>query len=136
MCKTVVPDDPDPGPDILLAEDNEANTLTMVSYLEAKGYHLRVVNNGQDAVDAALADPPDLILMDIQMPGMDGLTAIQVIRRHPTLAHIPIIALTALAMEGDRERCLDAGATGYLSKPVRLKELQHLIQTLLIPPLS
>ncbi|QQE66584.1 hypothetical protein GFS31_32840 [Leptolyngbya sp. BL0902] len=119
------------SPLILLAEDNEANILTLTSYLEAKGYRLRVVNNGQDAVEATLAEPPNLVLMDIQMPGMDGLTAIQQIRQHPHLATLPIIALTALAMEGDRERCLQAGANHYLSKPVRLKELLGLIQSLL-----
>lgn len=122
-------------PLILLAEDNEANILTLTSYLEAKGYRLRVVNNGQDAVEATLAEAPALVLMDIQMPGMDGLTAIQHLRQHPTLANLPIIALTALAMEGDRERCLQAGANAYLSKPVRLKELLSLIQSHLPAPI-
>ncbi len=119
------------APLVLLAEDNEANILTISSYLAAKGYRLQTVSNGQEAVDAILADPPDIVLMDIQMPEMDGITAIQKIRYHPALAQLPIIALTALAMEGDRERCLQAGATDYLSKPVRLRELLDLIQTLL-----
>lgn len=118
-------------PLILLAEDNETNILTLTSYLEAKGYRLRVVNNGQDAVAVALAENPDLVLMDIQMPVMDGLTAIQKIRQTRPLATLPIIALTALAMEGDRERCFQAGANDYLSKPVKLRELLELIQSLL-----
>jgi CheY-like chemotaxis protein len=118
-------------PLILLAEDNKTNILTLTSYLEAKGYRLRVVNNGQDAVAVALAENPDLVLMDIQMPVMDGLTAIQKIRQTRPLATLPIIALTALAMEGDRERCFQAGANDYLSKPVKLRELLELIQSLL-----
>jgi len=119
------------APLVLLAEDNEANILTISSYLAAKGYRLQTASNGQEAVDAVLANPPDIVLMDIQMPEMDGITAIQKIRHHSALAQLPIIALTALAMEGDRERCLQAGATDYLSKPVRLRELLDLIQALI-----
>ncbi|WP_051463622.1 PAS domain S-box protein [Leptolyngbya sp. PCC 6406] len=118
---------------ILLAEDNEASISTMVSYLEAKGYRVAIANNGQAAIEKAQRLRPDLILMDIQMPGMDGLEAISHIRRDPNLADIPVIALTALAMSGDRDRCLTAGATDYLSKPVRMKQLVKRIQTLLNP---
>ena len=74
---------------------------------------------------------PDLILMDIQMPGMDGLEAAQEIRRNPNLTSVPIVALTALAMNEDRDRCLAAGANEYLSKPVKMKQLATLIQQLL-----
>jgi len=118
-------------PVLLLAEDNEANISTISSYLTAKGYHIEVVKNGQDAVDQAIVLAPDLILMDIQMPGMDGLAAIQQIRKVSELAATPIIALTALAMESDRDRCLQAGANEYLSKPVRLKALAQIILDLL-----
>ena len=121
------------APLILLAEDNEANISTISSYLKARGYRLILAKNGREAIAQAQAEVPDLILMDIQMPGMDGLEAMQQIRLNPNLVEIPIIALTALAMEGDRERCLAAGANDYLSKPVKLKQLILTIQHHLIP---
>ncbi len=112
---------------ILLAEDNEANTSTFSSYLTAKGYDMILANNGQEAIDLTHSKQPNLILMDIQMPHVDGIQAITAIRQNPQLVGIPIIALTALAMEGDRERCLAAGANDYLTKPVKLKELNQKI---------
>jgi CheY-like chemotaxis protein len=118
-------------PVILLAEDNEANIRTLSSYLEAKGYCVLLAKDGQEAIDLAKIHQPDLILMDIQMPGIDGLEATRQIRLDPDLADIPIIALTALAMAGDRERCLEAGANNYLTKPVKLKQLATIIQQLL-----
>jgi len=116
---------------ILLVEDNPASASTIVNYLEAKGYRLILANNGDTAIALAQSERPDLILMDIQMPGMDGLEAIKQMRLKTNLVSIPIIALTALAMPGDRDRCLEAGANEYLSKPVRLKELVHCIQQIL-----
>ena len=124
------------SPVILLAEDNEANISTISSYLGAKGYQMKIAKDGNEAIAQALAESPDLILMDIQMPGMDGLAAIQQIRQQEHLQSVPIIALTALVMEGDREQCLAAGATEYLSKPVKLKQLVTLIQHLLAPSQS
>ena len=126
----VIPQD---SPVVLLAEDNEANISTIVSYLRAKGYTLRLAYDGQQALDQAQADPPDIILMDIQMPGMDGLTAMGHIRRIPALDRVPIIALTALTMAHDEAQCLAAGANAYLSKPVRLNQLATVIHTLLHP---
>ena len=119
------------APLIILAEDNDANISTLSSYLEAKGYCVRAAKTGQATIALARAELPDAILMDIQMPGMDGLTAIEHIRQFPKLARIPIIALTAFAMEGDRERCLAAGADLYLTKPVKLQELVLSLQSLL-----
>jgi PAS domain S-box-containing protein len=110
-------------PTILIAEDNETNLTTITDYLVVKGYQVVVARNGIEAIAQIQAVQPALILMDIQMPEMDGLEAIQIIRRQESLPYIPIIALTALAMPGDRERCLAAGADEYLSKPVSLKEL-------------
>jgi CheY-like chemotaxis protein len=115
----------------LLAEDNAANIATFTSYLEAKGYRILLATDGQQAIDLAKAHHPDLILMDIQMPVMDGLEAIKQICLDPNLADIPIIALTALAMKGDREKCLAAGANEYLSKPIKLKALADTIQNIL-----
>jgi PAS domain S-box-containing protein len=113
---------------ILLAEDNEANISTFSSYLTAKGYSMILAKNGQEAIDLTHSEQPNLILMDIQMPHVDGIQAITTIRQNPQLLGVPIIALTALAMRGDRERCLAAGANDYLAKPVQLKQLNQKIQ--------
>jgi PAS domain S-box-containing protein len=113
---------------ILLAEDNEANISTFSSYLTAKGYNMVLAKNGQEAIDLTYSEQPSLILMDIQMPYVDGIQAITTIRQNPQLVGVPIIALTALAMTGDRERCLAAGANDYLAKPVQLKQLNQKIQ--------
>lgn len=118
-------------PLILLVEDNKANIDTISGYLESRGYRLILATNGQQAVALAQTQCPDLILMDIQMPGMDGLAAIQQIRANGH--QIPIVALTALAMAGDREKCIAAGATEYLTKPIQLKQLAVTIQHLLLP---
>lgn len=115
-------------PRILLAEDNEANIKTFSQYLTAKGYDMIVVHNGREAIELARQDKPDLILMDIQMPKMNGLEAIREIRADAMLNQIPIIAVTALAMPGDQEKCLAAGANDYLSKPVSLKGLLERIE--------
>lgn len=119
------------SPLILLAEDNEANITTIAGYLEATGHHVMIAHNGFEVLDCVANRRPALIIMDIQMPKMDGMEAIAQIRATPDLADIPIIALTALAMPGDRERCLAAGADEYMSKPVRLKELVNRIRSLL-----
>lgn len=116
------------SPLILIAEDNEANISTFCNYLEAKGYRLLIAKDGQEAVDITKTHHPDLILMDIQMPVMDGLEATKQIRLDPNFTNTPIIALTALAMESDCQKCLDAGASDYLSKPVKLRELVATIQ--------
>jgi PAS domain S-box-containing protein len=115
-------------PLILLAEDNEENIAMIAEYLEVRGYRVEVARNGSDAITSIRQFQPALVLMDIQMPGMDGLEATRRIRADETIAHIPIIALTALAMEGDRERCLAAGVNEYMSKPVRLKALLELLK--------
>jgi CheY-like chemotaxis protein len=85
--------------------------------------------NGEEAVHAVNTNPPDLVLMDVQMPGMDGLEATRRIKADPRWRHIPIITLTALAMPGDRERCLSAGADGYFAKPSRLADVLALIRS-------
>jgi PAS domain S-box-containing protein len=113
---------------VLLAEDNEVSITTMLDYLCAKGYQVVVARNGAEAITRAREVQPAIILMDIQMPGMDGLEAIRRIRMQRNVAQTPIIALTALAMPGDRERCLAAGADDYLSKPVSLKGLTMAIE--------
>ncbi|NTW97037.1 MAG: response regulator [Oscillochloris sp.] len=117
-------------PRILLAEDNQANSDALYDYLQAKGYTVTVARNGAEALIRAREDQPDAILMDIQMPVMDGLEAIRHIRADPALSRVPIIAVTALAMPGDRERCMATGADDYQTKPVNLHRLVAQIETL------
>jgi signal transduction histidine kinase/ActR/RegA family two-component response regulator len=118
-------------PTILLAEDDKTGAIVISDYLTAKNYKVVVARNGGTAIETARRLHPDLILMDIQMPGMDGLEAIRQLRADNRFDAIPIIALTALAMAGDRERCLQAGANDYISKPVKLSELFLRIEGLL-----
>ncbi len=114
---------------ILLAEDNPINQKVIVKILEVEGHQVTVASDGNEAVELAGREAFDLILMDVQMPTMSGLEAARLIREreHVTGGHIPIVALTASAMKGDRERCLEAGMDDYLSKPVRPDALLELI---------
>jgi signal transduction histidine kinase/DNA-binding response OmpR family regulator len=118
---------------VLLAEDNLSNVLTMGDYLMSHGYQVAFASDGLEAIAKAIEIQPDIILMDIQMPVVDGLEAIGRLRSDPRFISTPIIALTALAMPGDRERCLEAGANEYLSKPVGLKELVKTIKSFVQP---
>ncbi|HXN72820.1 MAG TPA: response regulator [Candidatus Acidoferrales bacterium] len=110
---------------VLLAEDNPVNRLLARRLLEKYGNTVSAVENGKEALAAIARERPDLVLMDVQMPVMDGLDAIRAVRanEHDSSDHLPIIALTAHAMKGDRERCLGAGADEYLTKPIRAAEL-------------
>lgn len=116
---------------ILLADDNNANILTIGEYLESHEYKVVNAHDGLEAIEKAEETNPDFILMDIQMPTMDGLEAMRRLREDPRFKSTPIIALTALAMPGDRERCLEAGANEYMSKPVGLKQLLNTINKML-----
>ncbi|AUI67925.1 PAS domain-containing hybrid sensor histidine kinase/response regulator [Beggiatoa leptomitoformis] len=116
---------------ILLADDNSNNVLVMAEYLSSHGYQVIIARNGIEALEKAEKYHPSLILMDIQMPDMDGITAIRCLRQQNDFVNTPIIATTALAMSGDKERCLVAGATLYLSKPMTLKNLHEAIKQLL-----
>lgn len=109
-------------------EDNETNIQLINDYLTIFGYQLVFATSGFEAIIKAKETHPDLILMDIQMPHMNGFQATQQIRANAELAHTPIIALTALAMPGDCERCLAAGINEYLSKPINLRKLIELIR--------
>jgi PAS domain S-box-containing protein len=110
---------------ILLAEDNLVNQKLAVRLLERRGHQVVVANNGREALELLKRQSFDAILMDVQMPEMDGYEATAAIRREEQVTgrHIPILAMTAYAMKGDRERCLEVGMDGYISKPVRAKEL-------------
>jgi len=114
---------------VLVAEDNAVNQKLMARLLEKRGHHVKVVANGLEALESLEQGSYDLVLMDVQMPEMDGFEATGELRKREkqTGLHTPIIALTAHAMKGDRERCLAAGMDGYLSKPIRAQELDHLL---------
>jgi CheY-like chemotaxis protein len=108
---------------VLVVEDNEKNMKLFRDVLQATGYRTLEATSGEDAVELALAHGPTLVLMDVQLPGIDGLEALSRLRQDERTASIPVLALTAQAMSGDRERFLDAGFDGYLSKPVDVTEL-------------
>ncbi len=126
------PATPSEGHRILLAEDNLVNRKVAVALLEKQGHRVTTAANGRIALERALRETFDLILMDVQMPGMDGLEATRQIREaeRATGGHIPIVALTAHALTGDRERCLDAGMDAYVTKPIRAAQLLTAIRRL------
>jgi len=103
---------------ILLAEDNAINRYLATFLLEKAGFTLVHAHNGIEAIRVALAENPDLILMDLQMPEMDGYEAARCIRAEPSLAGIPIVAVTSFAMTRDREKALQMGFAGYIEKPI------------------
>lgn len=113
---------------LLLVEDNLVNQKVVLAMLRKKGYRIDIANDGQEALQKLeLASAPyDLVLMDVQMPVLDGLEATRLIRRDPRWERLPVVAMTAHAMTGDREKCLEAGMNGYISKPV---QPAHLIST-------
>jgi PAS domain S-box-containing protein len=115
-------------PLVLIAEDNPTNLKSVSDYLKAKGYAIVTAQSGFEAIQRAQEFHPDLFLMDVQLPGIDGLEVIRRLRAQPEFANTPIIVLTANAMPGDRESSLATGANEYLSKPVSLKVLLHTIQ--------
>jgi PAS domain S-box-containing protein len=120
---------------VLVAEDNAVNQRLATRLLEKRGHRVTVTANGREAVEAQANQTFDLILMDVQMPEMDGFEATAAIREREKHngTHIPIVALTAHAMKGDRERCLIAGMDGYLSKPIRPQELDEVLEKYLAP---
>jgi CheY-like chemotaxis protein len=121
-----------PKAKILIAEDNQLSLQALGEYLTEAGYQLTLTANGAEAVERAQSVEPDLILMDVQMPVMDGLEAIRRLRADSRSSMVRIVALTALAMPGDRERCLAAGADDYVSKPFLLKDLEAKVESMLL----
>ena len=113
---------------ILIVEDNDNNRSLFRDILTFHGYGVAVASDGQEGVTLARELMPDLILMDIQMPGMDGMTAGGILKGDPATSGLKIIALTSFAMRGDLEKFLAAGFDGYLSKPISTRELPILVQ--------
>ena len=113
---------------ILIVEDNENNLVLLRDCLSFLGYEIIAAADGREGVAVARESMPDLILMDIQMPGMDGLTACGILKGNPLTSGLKIVALTSFAMEGDKEKFLAAGFDGYLSKPISTRELPGLMR--------
>lgn len=114
----------------MLAEDNTVNQRLASRLLEKRGHRVTIANNGQEALNLLDRTSYDLVLMDVQMPLVDGLEATKLIRdrERGTGGHQPIVALTAHAVKGDEERCREAGMDGYLAKPIRPQELDAVLE--------
>ena len=119
------------GERILVVEDNEKSMKLFRDVLQATGYRTLEASRAEDGVELAAAQLPALVLMDVQLPGIDGVEGLAWLRRDERTAAIPVIALTAQAMHGDRERFLAAGFDAYLSKPVDIVELLRTVEELL-----
>jgi two-component system cell cycle response regulator DivK len=107
---------------VLVVEDNPANMTLATFLLKSAGYAVLSATDAEAGLASARAEQPDLVLMDIQLPGMDGLQACAILKKDPTTRDIPVIALTALAMKGDEERIRAAGCDGYIAKPLAYRE--------------
>ena len=118
---------------VLIVEDNDKNMKLLRDVLRASGLETLEATTAEDGIELALAYAPSLILMDVQLPGIDGVEALARLRSDERAASIPVVALTAQAMHGDRERFLGAGFDGYLSKPVDLAQLISVVRTHCVP---
>lgn len=103
---------------VLLIEDNEQNIYLIRFLLEKNGFNVEEARNGREGIDKAVSVKPDLVLLDIQLPDIDGYAVVKELRDYREFEGIPIIAVTSYAMTGDRERCIEAGCTGYIEKPI------------------
>jgi len=117
-----------PGELILIVEDNPRNLKLIRDVLQFQGYTTLEAETGEAGVTLALERQPALILMDVQLPGMDGSAAMQALKADTSTRHIPIIALTALAMKGDEKRLLAEGFDGYMAKPIAIKEVPKMVE--------
>ncbi len=118
---------------ILLVEDNEMNRDMLSRRLQRRGFDVQIAVDGQAGIDAAESQRPDLILMDMSLPLIDGWHATRQPKRNPVTQHIPVLALTAHAMDGEREKALQAGCSDYDTKPVELDRLLRKMEVLLTP---
>lgn len=116
---------------ILVVEDNEQNAVLFKDILALHGYEVIEARNGEEAVKKAVEEKPDLVLMDIQLPVMDGMTAARAIKADPAARDIKIIAVTSYALKGDKEKMLEAGFADYIAKPINTRELPGLVKNFL-----
>lgn len=118
---------------ILIVEDNARNLKLERDVLEVKGYQVRAATTAEEGLQMAYGDPPDLVIMDIGLPGMDGITALRHLRADARTRNIPVIAVTASVMQSERTNILAAGFDGYLGKPIDIYEFLELVRTALVP---
>ena len=123
-------------PRILIVEDNEENRDSLKRRLERRGFEILIAVDGRAGIEAAVAEKPDLVLMDMNMPEIDGWEATRQIKAKPDLAGLPVIALTAHAMTGDRERAIEAGCVDYHTKPIEFPKLLSQIEAAMSPKAS
>lgn len=116
---------------VLIADDRETGRELVRAALEKAGFHMIEASDGLEALNIARENRPDLIILDLHMPGLDGFGVIRELRRDALFAATPVVALTASAMQGDRERAMSAGFTGYITKPIHLTALRGEIERLL-----
>jgi two-component system cell cycle response regulator DivK len=116
---------------ILIIEDNERNLKLVRDVLQYNGFRTAEARTAEDGLAMASASPPDLVLLDLQLPGIDGMEAFRQLRGSPPTAAIPVVAVTALAMKDDRERVLRAGFDGYLEKPISVRALPDQVRAFL-----
>ena len=116
----------------MIVEDNPQNMRLFEMILSAKSYTLLKAVDGEEALDMAMREHPDLIIMDIQLPGMNGLEVTRRLRENSAFSRIPIIAITAFAMKGDKEKAIEAGCSAYMTKPFNIRELTGMIAEMLL----
>ena len=117
---------------ILIVEDNSLNMRLIEMTLRSKGYRLLTATDGEEALDMATRDKPDLIIMDIYLPKVSGLEVTKRLRQMPAFNHVPIIAVTAHAMKGDKEKIIEAGCDAYLPKPINTRQLPEVVTEMLL----
>ena len=117
---------------ILIVEDNPLNMRLLEIVLRAENYILLEATDGEEALDVAVREQPDLIIMDIQLPKVNGLEVTRKLRETPAFSHTPIIGVTAYAMKGDKEKVIEAGCDAYLSKPIHTRELSGMVAEMLL----
>jgi CheY-like chemotaxis protein len=122
------------APLVLLVEDNETNQMLTVAILERDGYRVLVAGNAEEARHHLETETPQVILMDVQLPGEDGLAFTRQLKRNPATSPIPILAMTAHAMQGDAELAIDAGCSGYIAKPIDTRALAREVRRYLAVP--
>ncbi len=116
---------------LLIVEDHDTNAIALSQFLESEGYFVEVAGDGRSAIEIVNAHSPDAVLLDIRLPDISGLEVLRILRSKPDQRLLPVIAVTALSLQGDRERCMQAGATAYLTKPVDLDELTDTLKAVL-----
>jgi two-component system, cell cycle response regulator DivK len=119
---------------VLIVEDNEKNMKLVRDILQAKGFETMEAGTAEEGIKLALDRVPDLVLMDIQLPGMNGMEALKVLRADPSTAKVPVVAITASVMTQDRQQIMDTGFDGFIEKPINLRDFLSTVNAAIRPP--